>query len=170
MRTIPVIASLALGCGGGAANAPSAGAPPKLLHSPELNGIMKTEVNQPFSALMFLVFHAAESNPSSSDLDYAKILVPATTLRGGIAKVRQIVDPPVMTSEARAVFYTYVDSMVRDSEQLSDAVASRDRGRTEKLLNKISETCSNCHHFFRLKEIEQTSVALVSMEHRDRAH
>ena len=168
MRTI-LIATFALGCGGAAATEPSAAAPPKLLHSPELNGIMKTEVNQPFSALMFLVFHAAEANPNAPDLDYAKILVPATTLRGGITKVRQIVDPPVSTREARAVFFTYVDSLVRDSEQLSDAVASRDRNRTEKLLTKISETCNSCHHFFRLKEIEETSISLISPERRRRA-
>ena len=44
--------------------------------------------------------------------------------------------------------------MVRDSEQLNDAVARRDRPRTEKMLQKIGNTCSNCHRFFRLKDIE----------------
>ncbi len=34
----------------------------RLLHSPELNEIMKNEVNRPFSALMFLVFHADETS------------------------------------------------------------------------------------------------------------
>ena len=138
---------LALGCGG--ASKPSSAPPTKLLHSPELNGIMKAEVNQPFSALMFLVFHA-----DNDDLDFARISIPVSTLREGIFKVRSIVDPPVLTAEARSVFFTYVDSMVRDSEQLSDAVTRRDRGRTEKLLTKISGTCTNCHRFFRLKDIE----------------
>jgi hypothetical protein len=137
---------LAFGCGG----ASKQSAPPsKLMHSPELNGIMKTEVNQPFSALMFLVFHA-----DGDDVDFARISVPVSTLREGIFKVRAVVDPPVMTAEARSVFFTYVDSMVRDSEQLSDAVRGRDRPRTEKLLTKISNTSTNCHRFFRLKEIE----------------
>lgn len=143
---------LTLGCGG--ATPQVAGVQPKLLHSPELNEIMKAEVNQPFSALMFLVFHSGDANPGG-DLDYVKISIPTATLREGLFKVRAIVDPPVLTAEARSVFFTYVDSLVRDSEQLSDAVGHRDRGHTEKLLTKISETCSNCHHFFRLKDIEE---------------
>src|SRR5829696_8838363 len=114
MRASVLFAMVGLGCGG-AASEQTPGTAPKLLHSPELNGIMKTEVNQPFSALMFLVFHAAEANPNSNDLDFAKISIPASTLREGIFKVRAIVDPPVTTSEARAVFFTYVDAMVRDS-------------------------------------------------------
>jgi len=154
MRITTLITICALGCGG--ASPPSTTMAPTLLHSAVLNEIMKTEVNQPFSALTFLVFHAADVNPGSSDLEYAKISIPAATLREGIFKVRAIADPPVLTTEARAVFFTFVESMARDSDQLSTAVASRDRGRTEKLLTKISETCSNCHHFFRLKEIQDS--------------
>jgi hypothetical protein len=156
MRSAPLIAMLALACGGATPPHAASPLPPQLLHSPELNEIMKAEVNQPFSALMFLVFHAADATPNSNDLDYAKINMPASTLREGIFKVRAIVDPPVLTAEARGVFFTYVDSMVRDSTQLSDAIVGRDRRRSEKLLTKISETCSNCHHFFRLKAIEES--------------
>ena len=141
-------------CGGGASTAPEP-PPPKIVHNEELTGLMKTEVNQPFSALMFLVFHAAEQSPGATDLDYAKIAVPANTLRAGILKLRASSDPPVLTSEARAVFFTYVDAMVRDSSALTEALVRRDRSRTEGLLSKISETCSDCHHFFRLKDIEQ---------------
>jgi cytochrome c556 len=153
MRHTLLITMLALGCGGAPQQA--AAPPQNLLHSAELNAIMKAEVNLPFSALMFQVFHTADANPDSSDLDFVRISSPASTLREGIFKVRAFVDPPVLTAEARAVFFTYVDAMVRDSEQLSEAVARRDRGRTEKLLTKISETCNSCHHFFRLKELEE---------------
>jgi hypothetical protein len=116
---------------------------------------MKAEVNQPFSALQFLVFHAQEANPTHNDLDYDRIMTPAAMLREGISKVRAIVDPPTLTQEGRAVFFTYVDSMVRDTDALTDAIGRRDRGRTEKLVGKISQTCNDCHHFFRLK-IEDT--------------
>jgi hypothetical protein len=146
--------SLGAGCGGGSTEQAKL-ATPNLLHSPELNGIMKTEVNQPFSALMFLVFHADDADPDSTDLDYAKIMAPASTLRAGIAKVRAIVDPPVLTAEARAVFFSYVDSMVHDSTVLTNAVSQHERTGTEKMLTKISQTCNDCHHFFRLK-IEDT--------------
>jgi hypothetical protein len=143
--------ALPLGCGGGAAGQRD-GAPPKLLHSPELNEIMKNEVNQPFSALMFLVFHSAEDS-EDGELDYARIGMPVATLRAGISKVRAMVNPPVQTAEAREVFLTYVDSLVRDAELLTGAFEGRDRLRMERLLKKITTTCNDCHHFFRLKDV-----------------
>jgi hypothetical protein len=135
------------GCGG---KAPQSVEEPKLLHSPELNEIMKNEVNEPFSALTFQVFH------SEGELDFARISLPASSLRLGIAKVRAIVNPPVQTDEAREVFFTYVDSLVRDSESLVTAASFRDRAKTEAALNRISDTCNNCHHFFRLRDIEDS--------------
>lgn len=141
-----------LGCGGGGASERRGEGPVRLLHSPELNEIMKNEVNQPFSALMFLVFHSAESDPDG-ELDFAEIEAPVTTLRTGIAKVRAMVNPPVQTAEAREVFLTYVDSLVRDSESLGQALAGKDRPRMEKVLQKITQTCNDCHHFFRLKVV-----------------
>lgn len=145
-----LVASL-LGCGGGGAQK-QGGLAPKLLHSPELNEIMKNEVNQPFSALMFLVFHAAEANPDG-EMDFDKIAAPATTLHKGITKVRSMLNPPVETAESREVFLTYVDSMVRDSAALSSAVAIKDRDQMETVLRKITKTCNDCHHFFRLKDV-----------------
>jgi hypothetical protein len=151
--TLPALPALLLGCGGGAAEQRAA-APVRLLHSPELNEIMKNEVNQPFSALMFLVFHSDEAS-EDGQLDFARIGMPVTTLRTGIAKVRAMMNPPVQTAEAREVFTTYVDSLVRDSELLSRALADKDRPRMESVLQKITRTCNDCHHFFRLKVIAE---------------
>jgi hypothetical protein len=136
------VITMLLACGG----APPAqdSTAPTLQHNEELNAIMKTEVNEAFSALQFLVFH------SDGELDFGRIAVPASTLRGGIAKVRSIADPPVKSSEARSVFFTYVDSLEHDTESFNIALARHDRGRMESLLTKISKTCNNCHHFFRL--------------------
>lgn len=148
----------ALGCGGAAGEHSGGvvgGGPVKLLHSPELNDIMKNEVNQPFSALMFLVFHANDGDGEQDGLDFNKIELPVTTLRRGISKVRAMLNPPVQTAEARAVFLTYVDAMVRDSEALTLAVASKDQGQMEGVLKKITHTCNDCHHFFRLKVIAE---------------
>jgi hypothetical protein len=144
---------LPLGCGGGVAEQRT-GEPVRLLHSPELNEIMKNEVNQPFSALMFLVFHADETS-EDGELDYTRIGVPVATLRTGIAKVRAMMNPPVQTTEAREVFVAYVDSLVRDSELLSQALTAKDRPRMESVLQKITHTCNDCHHFFRLKVIAE---------------
>jgi hypothetical protein len=154
MRRLAILTMLALplGCGGGATAQRSEA--PKLLHSPELNEIMKNEVNQPFSALMFLVFHADDgTGDGNGELDYAKISLPVTTLRNGLSKVRAMVNPPVQTPEAREVFLTYVDSLVRDADSLSKAFEGRDRPGMEKLLKKITSTCNDCHHFFRLKVV-----------------
>lgn len=149
---ILTLLALPFGCGGGASE--QRGEPaPKLLHSPELNGIMKNEVNQPFSALMFLVFHAADAGDDAGELDYARIGAPVRMLREGISKVRAMVNPPVQTAEAREVFLTYVDSLVRDSESLAMAFEGRDRPKMEQLLQKITHTCNDCHHFFRLKDV-----------------
>jgi hypothetical protein len=49
------------------------------------------------------------------------------------------------------VFLTYVDAMVRDAEQLSLAFEARNRPGMEQVLQKITRTCNDCHHFFRLK-------------------
>jgi hypothetical protein len=151
---------LALGCGGGASA--QRGDAPKLLHSPELNEIMKNEVNQPFSALMFLVFHSADES-EDGQLDYAKIGRPVSTLRTGLGKVQAMVNPPVQTTEAREVFLTYVESLVRDADSLSQAYENRDRPQMERLLKKITNTCNDCHHFFRLKVVEEGPTRSVVM-------
>jgi hypothetical protein len=155
MKHLAILLALALGlpsCGGAGAHGQRAEAVPKLLHSPELNEIMKTEVNQPFSALMFLVFHSAETS-EDGELDFTKIGAPAATLSNGITKVRAMVNPPVQTAEAKEVFLTYVDSLVRDSETFYQAYEGRDRPGMERLLKKITATCNDCHHFFRLKVV-----------------
>ena len=97
------------------------------------------------------------SNEASADgeLDFARIGAPVATLRAGIGKVRAMVNPPVQTAEAREVFLTYVDSLVRDSELLSQALARKDRPRMESVLQKITRTCNDCHHFFRLKVVAE---------------
>lgn len=150
---ILTLLALTLGCGGATAEQHASG-PVKLLHSPELNEIMKNEVNQPFSALMFLIFHADETS-EDGELDFARIGAPVATLQAGIAKVRAMMNPPVQTAEAREVFTTYVDSLVRDSDLLAQALATKDRSRMEGVLQKITRTCNDCHHFFRLKVIAE---------------
>jgi hypothetical protein len=162
---ITTLLVLPFGCGGAASETRSVGAPPKLLHSPELNEIMKNEVNQPFSALMFLVFHGADES-EDGELDYAQIGTPVVTLSTGVQKVRAMLNPPVQTVEAREVFMTYVDSLVRDTQLLAKSYEGRDRPGMERVLKKITNTCNDCHHFFRLKLIAEgpppPSVVMVT--------
>lgn len=110
---------------------------------------MKDEVNQPYSALVFGVFH------SENGIDYVAIATPLEALRSGIAKVRDIADPPVETNEARSVFFTYLESLAHDTEKFRSAVARRDQPSMEASLVRLGKTCNSCHHFFRL-EIQDT--------------
>lgn len=144
MCSIVITCAVAAGCSG--EPTPSTiPAPARSLHSPELHQIMKDEVSQPYSALVFNVFH------SESEIDCAAIATPVTVLRAGIAKVRDIADPPVTTNEARSVFFTYLESLARDAERFHNAVIHRDRPSMEAALMRLGKTCNNCHHFFRLK-------------------
>jgi len=144
MRSIVIACTVATGCSGEPTQS-TIPAPAKMLHSPELHQIMKDEVNQPYSALVFNVFH------SGNEMDYAAIAIPVTVLRAGIAKVRDIADPPVTTNEARSVFFTYLESLARDAERFHNATVRRDRPSMEAALVRLGKTCNNCHHFFRLK-------------------
>ncbi|HEX2687393.1 MAG TPA: hypothetical protein VHN14_12290 [Kofleriaceae bacterium] len=110
---------------------------------------MKDEVNQPYSALVFGVFH------SDNGIDYATIAIPLEVLRSGIARVRDIADPPVETNEGRSVFFTYLDSLAHDTEKFRSAVIRRDQPSMEAALVRIGKICNSCHHFFRL-EIQDT--------------
>lgn len=113
-------------------------------HSPILNSIMKNEVNKPFSKLTFFVFH------SDGDLDFPEIEKTTTELYAGIAKARAFPDPPVSSEQGREVFATFLENLDRDCTKLISATAQRDKREIRALLGKLSKTCNNCHHFFRL--------------------
>jgi cytochrome c556 len=125
------------------ANTPAA--PPKeYRHSPILNGIMKNEVNKPFSKLTFFVFH------TDGEFDFNEIAKISTELQHGIAKARAFPDPPVESEQGREVFATFLEHLDRDANKLVDAVAKRDARTMRSSIARLSKTCNNCHHFFRL--------------------
>ena len=144
--------SLLLGsCGTGQTKEPKAtpaavsNAPEKeYRHSPVLNAIMKNEVNKPFSKLTFFVFH------SDGDFDFDEIAATTAAFHAGIAKARAFPNPPVQSQQGREVFATFLEHLDRDCNKLSNAIAQRDGRRMRVLLGKLSRTCNNCHHFFRL--------------------
>ncbi len=150
MRAIPILGVVALaGCGSRPAS--ETPGPPSWGHSARLSAIMKNEVNQPFSALSFAVYFAHDGELArDAEPPYPDIAQPTAALRAGLTKVRFLPDLPASTPEAREVFVAYIDGLLHDSDALADAIADRDRPRTEALLTKISVTCNDCHHFFRL--------------------
>jgi cytochrome c556 len=111
-----------------------------------LDKLMRDRMNKVFSQLIFQVFHA------DGDPDFGALTQQASELRGTVDTVRHLPTPAVISSdEAREVFYTYNDTLQRDSDKFSTAVDKHDIDGMRSLLTKIGQTCNQCHHFFRLK-------------------
>jgi len=112
--------------------------------SPILNAIMKNEVNKPFSRITFFVFH------SDGEFDWVEIGRSTTEFQAGIAKAKAFPDPPVESQEGREVFATFVENLESDSNKLAEAIGARDSRQMQVVISRLSKTCNNCHHFFRL--------------------
>src|SRR5882724_10023244 len=143
MWTVLIAGVIGAGCGGDPAQQATLPAT-RAMHSPELDLIMKNEVNQPYSALVFAVFHG------EGGIDYPALATASEVLRTGIAKVRDIADPPVATNEARSVFFTYLDTLAHEAERFHSALVQHDPPGMEASLTRLGKTCNHCHHFFRL--------------------
>lgn len=136
--------SLLLGCGGAAEPAPVSGAAAGSGGPTELNFIMKNLVNKPFSKLTFFVFH------SGGDYNFTEIEKVTREFQEGVARVRAYPTPPVQTEEGRQVFATFLENLDKDGGRLAEAIKVRNGKSMESLVGKLSRTCNNCHHFFRL--------------------
>jgi hypothetical protein len=151
-----VLAVVLLGCGGAQPTQSEAKfeeakpvdvtkPPPKdYRHSPVLNAIMKNEVNKPFSKLTFFVFH------SDGEIDFTEIAKTAAEFQQGVAKARAFPDPPVESEQGREVFGTFLEQLERDGKGFTAAVTQKDARGMKMLVARLSRTCNNCHHFFRL--------------------
>ena len=148
IATLVVWLSLGLACSGAQGTEPqgtAATAKAKdYLHSKVLNEIMKNEVNKPFSKLAFFVFH------SNGEYDFAEIARATASFHAGVRKIRAFPDPPVQSQQGREVFATFLETLDRDCTRLSQAIAQQDPEQMQSLLGRVSRTCNDCHHFFRL--------------------
>jgi hypothetical protein len=146
-----VLTSLALltGCSGsssGSGAKPTGPAP--TAKSGELDKLMRTKMNAAYSQLVFLVFHADEPNYEAISMEGAK-------LSDAISGVLQLQVPPVAQSEqARQVYVDYNETLRRDNEKFVAATVERNLATMSTSLTKIGETCSACHHFFRVEKVE----------------
>jgi hypothetical protein len=112
--------------------------------SPVLNKIMKNAVNKPFSKLTFFVFH------SEGNFDFSEIDKTTREFHEGISQARAVTDLPVDSAQGREVFTTFLENLDHDCLRLSRAIASHDGNTMQSMLARLSRTCNNCHHFFRL--------------------
>jgi len=131
---------------GTGATTPDNPPPPQTSSSPELDKLMRTRMNVAYSQLVYLVFHA-ESGP-----DFSAIAGESAKLTEAIAKVLSLSPPPVVQSEqARQVYRDYNNTLQRDNEKFVAATSRKDMAAMSSTLTKIGDTCSACHHFFRVE-------------------
>jgi cytochrome c556 len=113
--------------------------------SHELDKLMRTRMNVHYSQLVFLVFHAEAP-------DFAKISEETAQLREAVSAVLALQAPPQAASDqARQVYVDYNETLRRDSEKFVAATARKDFPAMSTALTKMGETCSACHHFFRIQ-------------------
>jgi hypothetical protein len=114
--------------------------------SGELDKLMRTRMNKSYSQLVFLVFH------SEGDPDFGLISEEGGRLSEAISTVLQLPMPPMVQSEqARSVYVDYNETLRRDNEKFTSATARQAIADMRTSLTKIGDTCSACHHFFRVE-------------------
>jgi len=102
-------------------------------------------MNVSYSQLVYLVFHA-EGGPN-----YDAISEESARLSEAIDRVLKLTFPPQAKSdEARSVYRDYNETLRKDNERFVSATARKDINVMSSSLQKIGETCSACHHFFRI--------------------
>lgn len=144
-----LVASLALlaGCpgsktSGGGGGTTTANNPPK---GGELDKLMRTRMNASYSQLVFLVFHA------EGDTNFESIEQEGSKLTEAIAAVLALQPPLIVQSEqAKGVYVDYNNTLKKDNDRFVEATSRRDIQSMSTSLSKIGETCSACHHFFRV--------------------
>jgi hypothetical protein len=150
-----VIACLALaGCPGGKSgtgtNTQPTGPNGQPAKSGELDKLMRTKMNKSYSQLVYLVFH------SDGGPDFAAISQEGARLSDAIAGVLKLPMPPMVQSDqARSIYLDYNNTLWRDNEKFAEATSRQDLPTMSAALTKIGDTCSACHHFFRVKIKDQ---------------
>lgn len=122
----------------------------------QLGLLMKNDVNPAFSKLAFFLAHSdtLEEDPKTVRFE---IESSGANLMTAIGKLRLWHDPPTDSVQGREVFLTYAASIDAMTQKMLDAIGRDDRAVALDQLEKIADTCNNCHHFFRL-DIEDSVV------------
>lgn len=121
-----------------------------------LGQLMKNEINPAFSKLVFLLAHADKMDEDPRAVR-TELQVAGTNLRTAIGKLRAWQNPPTESDQGREVFLTYAASIDSMTSSLIESIGRDDRTAALGQLEQISDTCNNCHHFFRL-DVEDSVV------------
>lgn len=149
--------ALSSGCSGGSGAAgptntdpttPTTTVQPK--EATELDKLMRTRMNTHYSKLVYLVFHA-EDGP-----DFQAISDESVNMTAAIQSVLDLPPPPVVQSDqAKQVYVDYNHTLKQQNDKFVAATARKDIAAMSSTLTKVGDTCSSCHHFFRI-DIKET--------------
>ena len=159
MRRIHEVLSCALfglalssGCSGGSGatgpknpdpTGPTTSVQPK--EATELDKLMRTRMNTHYSKLIYLVFHA-EDGP-----DFQAISDESVHMTTAIQSVLDLPPPTVVQSDqAKQVYVDYNHTLKQQNDRFVAATSRKDIGAMQTSLTKVGDTCSACHHFFRI--------------------
>jgi hypothetical protein len=141
-----VLLALSMGCSGGKAGPGGTGDTTQARKSGELDKLMRTRMNASYSQLVFLVFH------SDGEINYTAVEEEGAKLTDAITAVLALQPPrQVQSEQARGIYVDYNNTLKRDNERFVAATAAKDLQTMQSSLTKVGETCSACHHFFRVK-------------------
>lgn len=159
-------------CGGAPVATPEPPVVQSALSQAKLGVFMRENVNLHFSRLSFMIFHAEEVEeseeevaPGDSDdkrVDGGSSPAQERALELGRASIklaeaakrlRAFSSISAPSEEGRAVFDTYVENLVRETDGLAGFIAAGDLEATALTLERITGTCNSCHHFYRLKDV-----------------
>jgi hypothetical protein len=118
---------------------------------------MKNDINPSFSKVAFLLTRG-DTLVEDPKVVRSELLQNVATLRVSIGKLRAWQDLPAETAEGRDVFQTFSASVDDATQQLVRLIEGGDGTKATTVLERIADTCNNCHHFFRLK-IEDSKVS-----------
>src|SRR5688500_16409657 len=107
--------------------------------TPQLARFMRERVNVPFA---FAMMESETNRP-------IRMHKAAGLMREAARHLVHWSTPPSASPQGREVFYAYAQSLERHIGRLEFASAARETDAIANSLERIRQTCNDCHHFFR---------------------
>ncbi|MEO8700532.1 MAG: hypothetical protein ABI867_10835 [Kofleriaceae bacterium] len=143
------VATLVISCAASNSQLADTEAPPSV-PAPPLARFMREEVNVPFSFMM----HEAAGAQRERRVHRA-----ASVLREAARDLTRWSDPPPVSDEGRLVFFAYAENLEHLVAELEDAAAHHDDEMSADSVERIRQTCNQCHRFFRPASVISPDVA-----------
>ncbi len=107
--------------------------------TPQLARFMRERVNVPFA---FAMMESETNRP-------LRMRKAAGLMREAARRLVHWSTPPTVSPQGQQVFHAYAQSLERHIGRLELASTTRETGGIANSLERIRQTCNDCHHFFR---------------------